>query len=79
MGPTHWWSMMSEAERRTGTVTDFDDHVGLGHIDHAGEQLLFHCVEIVDGTRAISVGTSVSFVVVTRFGVREASAIEKLA
>lgn len=77
--PTHWWSMMSDLERRTGVVVDFDEHVGLGHVDGDGETFLFHCVEILDGSRKIAVGASVSFVAVSRFGLREASALEPLA
>ena len=77
--PTHWWSMMSDLERRTGVVVDFDEHVGLGHIDGDGdgERFLFHCVEIL--SRKIAVGAAVSFVAVSRFGLREASALEPLA
>lgn len=71
--------MMTELLRREGTVVEFDDQVGLGWIDSDGERLLFHCVEISDGTRTISIGTSVRFVPVTRFGHREASKVESLA
>ena len=40
-----------------GTVIDFDDHVGLGHVEaDDGAVYLFHCVEIADGTRTIDVG-----------------------
>jgi CspA family cold shock protein len=48
----------------------------LGQIESDGEQFLFHCVEIVDGTRTISVNTEVTFVPVIRFGKREASAVQ---
>jgi CspA family cold shock protein len=68
--------MMTDAALRTGIVVEFNDHVGLGRIDSNGEQFLFHCVEIVDGTRTISVDTEVTFVPVTRFGQREASAVQ---
>lgn len=78
MTATHWWSMMAEREVRDGTVVEFDGHVGLGRISSAGEEFLFHCVELLDGSRLISVGTRVRFVPVTRFGHREASAVEKL-
>jgi len=64
---------MSSA-RLTGTVTDFDFAVGLGHLSTAeGETRLFHCVEIADGTRDIAVGSQVSFLPVTRFGHLEAA------
>lgn len=60
--------------RRTGTVTDFDFVVGLGHLTTVeGETRLFHCVEIADGTRDIAVGSRVSFLPVTRFGHLEAA------
>jgi cold shock CspA family protein len=47
------------AER--GRVVDFDEHVGLGHVrTEDGRELLFHCVEIADGTRTIPVGQEVA-------------------
>ena len=62
-----------------GTVTAFDAHMGLGDITIAdGTVVMFHCAEIVDGTRDINIGESVSFVVAHRFGLVEASEIEKL-
>jgi cold shock CspA family protein len=57
-----------------GRVVDFDEHVGLGHVaDESGAELLFHCVEIADGTRTIDVGTRVQFDVMVKFGSPEAS------
>ena len=51
-------------ERRTGRVTTFDPHVGLGTVETgSGESYPFHCVAIADGTRTIEVGASVSFAV----------------
>jgi ferredoxin len=45
-----------------GTVTEFDDAAGYGHItDTTGRNVFFHCTQIADGTRTISVGTAVSF------------------
>jgi hypothetical protein len=44
----------------------------------SGQEYLFHCAEIVDGTRDINIGESVSFVVAHRFGNVEASEVEKL-
>jgi CspA family cold shock protein len=44
-----------------GTVSSFDEQVGLGHVEHGGHRYLFHCTQIVDGTRTIPVGTQVSF------------------
>ena len=57
-----------------GTVVDFDEHVGLGHVDaDDGTRYLFHCVEIADGTRTIDVGTRVQFDVMVKFDSPEAS------
>lgn len=58
-----------------GVVEAFDVHRGLGTIESEGEKYLFHCAEIVDGTRDIAVNSTVSFVPVDRFGNREASVI----
>lgn len=44
-----------------GTVTAFDEQGGWGTIDASGRTLPFHCTQIGDGTRAIEVGTQVSF------------------
>ncbi len=50
---------------RTGTVTDFDERVGLGTVtDGGGDVFPFHCTAIADGTRTIEVGTDVAFRVV---------------
>ena len=58
----------------TGTVTDFDEHVGLGHVTAPdGTGYLFHCVEIADGTRRIDVGAEVTFDLLTKFGRDEAA------
>jgi cold shock CspA family protein len=57
-----------------GRVTDFDEHVGLGHVvDDGGAEYLFHCVEIADGSRRIDVGAVVEFDLLRKFGVAEAS------
>lgn len=57
-----------------GTVTQFDEYVGLGEVETAdGRTYLFHCVEISDGSRAIEVGTVVEFDLMTKFGRDEAS------
>lgn len=48
-----------------GIVEDFDSHAGHGHIRGSdGRILYFHGVQIIDGSRAISPGTSVRFQVV---------------
>ena len=60
----------------SGTVTSFDAHVGLGQITSSdGVIVMFHCAEIADGSRAIDIGTSVNFELLTKFSRNEASAI----
>ncbi len=61
-----------------GVVASFNSHRGLGYISTGDVQYLFHCAEIVDGTREIEVGAQVSFVEAHRFGNLEASEIIKL-
>ena len=52
-----------------GVVVDFDEHVGLGHVEtDAGDRYLFHCVEIADGTRSIAVGAAVEFDLMVKLG-----------
>lgn len=60
---------------RRGTVTSYDSPAGLGTVASDGEEFLLHCTEIPGGTREIAVGTVVDFVVVIRFGVREATGV----
>jgi cold shock CspA family protein len=62
---------------RTGTVTDFDERVGLGTVtDGRGGLFPFHCTAIADGTRTIEVGTVVAFrVVAGRTGRWEAGSL----
>ncbi len=49
----------------SGTVVEFDEHVGTGTVRAGdGRQLAFHCTGIVDGSRRIDVGTNVVFSVV---------------
>lgn len=64
--------------RLLGHVEQFNFDRGLGMIWASGQEYLFHCAEIVDGTRDINIGASVSFVVAHRFGIIEASEVEKL-
>ncbi len=62
-----------------GRVIDFDEHVGLGHVEAAGGAVyLFHCVEITDGTRTIEVGADVEFDVMVKFGNDEARQLRPL-
>lgn len=57
-----------------GTVTAFDEHVGLGTVTGPdGVEFLFHCIEIADGSRTIAVGTEVGFATMTKFGRVEAA------
>jgi CspA family cold shock protein len=59
-----------------GRVLDFDEHVGLGHVEaDGGAVYLFHCVEIADGTRTIEVGTPVEFELMVKFGNEEARSL----
>jgi len=60
-----------------GVVFDFDEFVGLGYVrSEAGHGYLFHCIDIVDGSRFVNVGASVKFETVTRFKKSEAVKIE---
>jgi cold shock CspA family protein len=56
---------MATRPLRHGTVTEFDEHAGLGTVraDDGGLHP-FHCTAIADGTRTIPVGTAVVFTVV---------------
>lgn len=64
------------ASRQKGRVVEFDEHRGLGRIrSEGGEDLLFHCVELSDGTRRIEIGTAVEFEVRDKFSRPEAFAI----
>jgi cold shock CspA family protein len=47
--------------RRTGRVTGFDGHVGLGTVADESGQWPFHCTQIADGTRTVAVGAPVDF------------------
>lgn len=62
---------------RSGSVTSFDAHRGLGVIaGDDGRDYAFHCTAIADGTRSIAEGTEVRFdVVAGRLGQWEAGEI----
>ena len=50
------------SSRLVGTVSTFDDGVGLGSIvDPRGHRLAFHCVSLTDGSRQVNVGQTVEF------------------
>ncbi len=54
--------MMSNREQCLGRVVEFDVTVGLGVVSADGRDWPFHCVSILDGTRSIEVGATVTFV-----------------
>ena len=60
--------------RASGRVTAFDAHVGLGEVtpDGGGPVVMFHCVEIADGSRSIEVGAAVHYRPALKFGHTEA-------
>jgi cold shock CspA family protein len=64
----------------TGTVQEFDAHTGLGVVESVdGTKLGFHCTQVVDGSRSLTVGTRVRFdVVAGGLGVWEAGGLEPL-
>jgi cold shock CspA family protein len=63
-----------------GTVTAFDERVGLGQVTaDDGTVHDFHCTQIADGTRTIPVGVAVEFDVVPgQLGRWEAADITRL-
>lgn len=64
---------------RTGTVTAFDSHRGLGEVAGSdGAVWPFHCVSIADGSRDIAVGQKVEFEVDYRVLRLEAVDIRKI-
>ena len=65
-------------EAHTGTVTAFDEAVGLGEVQRSdGATFGFHCIELLDGTRTIEVGVSVTFGLLGKLGRYEAAAISR--
>jgi cold shock CspA family protein len=62
-----------------GTVTRFDEVKGLGMVtSDAGQEYLFHVIEIDDRTRTIDVGQSVRFQPLPKFGQYQAGKIRKV-
>jgi len=62
----------------TGTVTAFDEAVGLGVVtSEDGMDHAFHCIEIADGSRSVAVGTPVSFDLLAKFGRYEAANLRR--
>ncbi len=64
----------ADDRRATGRVTAFDAFVGLGEVapDDGGPAVMFHCVEIADGTRVIEIGAAVDYRPAPKFGRIEA-------
>jgi len=58
-----------------GTVSAFDEHVGLGEITADGEVIAFQFIGIADGSRKIDVGADVTFELLPKLGRYEATAI----
>ena len=69
--------MNARSSRRRGVVVEFDAHIGLGVVESDGERFAFHCVEIADGSREVSVGESVEFEVREKFSRPEAFALRR--
>lgn len=69
----------SLSKRLRGRVVEFDEHRGLGTVSAStGETFMFHCVEIVDGSRRISVGTEVEFDIREKFSRPEAFSVTQV-
>lgn len=63
----------------SGSVTEFSEARGLGHIVAPdGRVYLFHVIEIADGSRTIEVGEPVTFQPLPRFGHLQAGSIHKV-
>jgi len=59
-----------------GEVVAFDRQVGLGEVRAAdGAVYTFHCIEIADGSRDISVGVAVRFTLLGKLGRYEAAGL----
>lgn len=80
-GESASFPLTAHSEDRTrGRVSAFDEHRGLGTvISDSGEEYMFHCIEIVDGTRRIDVGAHVEFTLREKFSRAEAFEVRILA
>jgi hypothetical protein len=66
----------SNPNRVRGRVVEFDEHRGLGTVSlPTGDTYMFHCVEILDGSRRIVVGTDVEFHIREKFSRPEAFSV----
>lgn len=63
----------------SGTVSTFDEAVGLGEVTDGsdGTRYPFHCIELADGSRTVAVGTAVRFTVFAKLGRLEAAQVER--
>jgi cold shock CspA family protein len=65
----------------TGSVSSFDEKRGIGLIQPQSaadsDPIIFHCIEIADGTRRIADGTEVTYQVRLKLGKPEAFAVTK--
>jgi len=63
----------------SGTVTGFDEAIGLGEVTDPsdGTRYPFHCIELADGSRTVEVGASVRFYVMAKLGRLEATQVER--
>jgi cold shock CspA family protein len=52
----------SSAGRHAGRVNDYNDAAGYGTIVDDEGEWFFHCTAIADGSRSITVGVAVDFV-----------------
>lgn len=67
---------MSVSTTSSGVVVSFDPELGLGAIRRDdGVEVRFHCVEIADGSRRITVGTTVRFTILPKLGAVEAASV----
>ena len=62
-----------------GTVTAFDNEVGLGEITRDdGWVVPFHCIVIADGRRDIPIGVEVEFELMCKLGRYEAARVRSI-
>lgn len=54
----------SAQSRVRGRVAAYDDAAGYGSVTHDETEWFFHCSAIADGSRTVSVGAAVDFVLV---------------
>ena len=66
---------------QSGTVVEFDAKRGLGVVESAdGQRLSFHCIQIADGSRSVSVGAAVTYALAPgALGIWEAVAVSPVS